>query len=260
MSTAIHPSAIVDPAAELGPGVQVGPGAVIGAQVEIGAGTRIGAYAVLDGRLSLGADNQVSPHAVLGAPPQDVKYAGEPTRVEIGDRNRIREFVTVHRGTPQGRGVTRIGSDTFLMAYSHVAHDAIVEDHAILANAVQLAGHVQVMAWAIVGGCSAVHQFARIGPIAFVGGGSMVELDVPPFCMATGNRARLHGLNTIGLKRRGFGKRELAAAWKAYRLAFKSGLLLDEAIARIEAELLGDCEALGELTGFLRSSERGVTR
>ena len=258
--TKIHERAVVDPAAELDDDVHVGPGAVVGPHVKIGAGTRVGAYVVLDGHLKIGRNNQICPHAVLGTPPQDVKYAEEPTRVEIGDGNRIREFVTIHRGTPQGRGLTRIGSNVFLMAYSHVAHDNIIEDHAILANLVQLGGHVHIMAHAIVGGASAVHQFVRIGAGAFIGGGSMVDMDVPPFCNATGNRARLHGLNTIGLKRRGFGPEKLKAVRQAYRWTFQSRMLSAEAAERIDAELIGLCPELVDFSDFLRSSQRGITR
>ena len=258
--THIHERAVVHRRAQLDEDVHVGPGAIIGPDVQIASGTRIGAYAVLDGHLSIGRQNQICPHAVLGTPPQDVKYADEPTRVEIGDGNRIREFVTVHRGTPQGRGVTRIGSNVFLMAYSHVAHDNIIEDHAIIANLVQLAGHVHIMSHAIVGGASAVHQFVRIGTSSFVGGGSMVDMDVPPFCRATGNRARLHGLNSIGLKRRGFTSAKLKAVRQAYRWTFSGKLLNVEAAERIEAELLEVCPELAEFSEFLRSSQRGITR
>ncbi len=256
----VHPSAVVAEGAELGRDVMVGPGAVVGPDVKIGDGTRIGAHAILDGHTTIGKMCRVFPHAVLGTPPQDLKYSDEPTRLVLGDRNIIREFVTVHRGTPQGRGLTTIGSDVFLMAYSHVAHDNILQDHVIVANNTQLAGHVHLGDYAIVGGVSAIHQFVRVGPHAFIGGGSVVVMDVAPFCKATGNRARLHGINTIGLERRGYDKGQLRAIRKAYRLAFHSNLLAKEAADRIDEQLLEQCPDLRLFTEFLRTSERGVTR
>ncbi len=258
--TQIHATAVVDPRAELASDVEVGPGAVVGPHVCIGARSVIGPYAVLDGHLTMGADNRVFPHAVLGTAPQDLKYENEPTRLELGDRNLVREFVTVHRGTPQGKGVTRIGSDVFLMAYTHVAHDNDLGDRVVLANCVQLAGHVQLGEYAVIGGCSAVHQFVRIGPHAFVGGGTVVVMDVPPFCKATGNRAKLHGLNSVGLSRRGFGEDEIKALRRAYRLAFQSGCLVAEAADRIDREILPTCPPAGVLSTFLRDSPRGITR
>lgn len=258
--TVVHPTAVVDPHAELAPDCEIGPGALIGPHVRIGPRSRIGPYVVLDGRLTLGADNRIFAHAVLGTPPQDLKYADEPTSLEIGERNLVREFVTVHRGTPHGGGVTRIGSDVFLMAYSHVAHDNLIGDHAVVANSVQLAGHVELGEHAVVGGCSAVHQFVRIGAHAFIGGGSVVVMDVPPFCKATGNRARLHGLNSVGIARRGFSNEELRLLRRAYRLAFQSDLLVGEASERIEKEIVPGCPAAAALAVFLRDSKRGMTR
>ena len=240
--------------------MEVGPGAVIGPDVRVGPRTVIGAHAVLDGHLSIGADNRIFPHAVLGTPPQDIKYQNEPTRLEIGDHNLVREFATVHRGTPQGRGVTTIGSDVFLMAYVHVAHDNLLEDHVVVANSVQIAGHVTLGEYAIVGGCCAIHQFVRVGPHAFIGGGSVVVMDIPPFCKATGNRARLHGLNTIGIQRRGFTGDDLRHLRRAYRLAFHSSLLVSEAADQIEREIGPRCAAAKVLAEFLRTSRRGVTR
>jgi UDP-N-acetylglucosamine acyltransferase len=258
--TEVHPSAVVSPGAELAEGVTISAGAVIGPHVRLGARTWIGPYAILDGHTSLGEDCRVYPHAVLGTPPQDLKYHDEPTRLEIGARNLIREFVTIHRGTPQGRGVTRIGSDAFLMAYCHVAHDNELADHVIVANNAQLAGHVDLGAHAIVGGVSAIHQFVRVGAHAFIGGGSVVSMDVAPFCRASGNRARLHGLNHVGLRRRGFSEAELRAVRRAYRLVFYANLLVEEAARRIEAELIAACPALAEFVVFIRTSERGLTR
>jgi UDP-N-acetylglucosamine acyltransferase len=258
--TAIHPTAVVDKNAELGQGVEVGPGAVIGPQVKVGARTTVGTGVVLDGRLTIGQDNHIFPYAVLGTPPQDLKYKNEPTSLEIGDRNLIREFVTIHRGTPQGEGVTRIKSDVFLMAYTHVAHDNLVEDHVVVANSVQIAGHVALGKYAVIGGCSAIHQFVRLGPHTFIGGGSVVVMDVPPFCKATGNRARLHGLNSIGLGRRGFTEQDMLALRRAYRIAFQSDLLVGEAAERIDNEIVPECSRARILSEFLRSSERGITR
>jgi UDP-N-acetylglucosamine acyltransferase len=258
--TDVHPSAVVDKRAELAEGVEVGPGAVIGPDVQVGSRSVIGAHAILDGHLTIGADNRIFPHAVLGTPPQDIKYRNEPTRLEIGDRNLVREFVTVHRGTPQGKGVTAIGSDVFLMAYAHVAHDNLLEDNVVVANSAQIAGHVTLGEHAIVGGCCAVHQFVRVGPHAFIGGGSVVVMDIPPFCKATGNRARLHGLNTIGIKRRGYTDDDLKHLRRAYRLAFQSNLLVSEAAEQIEREISPRCSAAKVLAEFLRTSRRGVTR
>lgn len=256
----VHPTAVVYKGAELGDDVVLGPGAVIGQHVKIGDGTTIGAHAIVDGHTTIGKMCKVFPHAVLGTAPQDLKYSNEPTSLVLGDRNIIREFVTIHRGTPQGRGVTTVGSDVFLMAYCHVAHDNILADNVIVANNSQLAGHVKLDEFAIVGGVSAIHQFVRVGPHAFIGGGSVVVMDVPPFCKATGNRARLHGINTIGLKRRGFDESQLRAVRKAYKLAFHSNLLVREAVERIEEDLLQQCPDLHLFTEFLSTSERGVTR
>jgi UDP-N-acetylglucosamine acyltransferase len=258
--TDVHALAVVDQRAELAEGVEVGPGAVIGPHVRVGARTVIGAHAILDGHLVIGADNRIFSHAVLGTPPQDINYRDEPTRLQIGDRNLIREFATVHRGTPRGKGVTTIGSDVFLMAYAHIAHDNLIEDHVVVANGAQIAGHVTLGEYAIVGGCSAVHQFVRVGPHAFIGGGSVVVMDVPPFCKATGNRARLHGLNTIGVRRRGFDADDVRHLRRAYRLAFQSNLLVHEAADRIEREITPQCRAASMLAEFLRTSRRGITR
>jgi UDP-N-acetylglucosamine acyltransferase len=258
--TDVHPSAVVDQRAELAGGVEIGPGAVIGPDVRVGPRTIVGAHAILDGHLTVGADNRIFPHAVLGTPPQDIKYQNEPTRLQIGDRNLIREFVTVHRGTPQGKGVTTIGSDVFLMAYVHIAHDNLIEDRVVVSNSSQIAGHVTLGEHAIVGGCCAVHQFVRVGSHAFIGGGSVVVMDIPPFCKATGNRARLHGLNTIGVRRRGFTEDDLKHLRRAYRVAFQSNLLVSEAAEQIDREIGPQCPATRVLAEFLRTSRRGVTR
>jgi UDP-N-acetylglucosamine acyltransferase len=257
--TDIHPTAIVDAAAELAAGVKVGPYAVIGPHVTVGAGTSIGAHAVLEGPLALGRDNAVGPFACVGGAPQDLKYAGEPTRLEIGDGNIIREFATVNRGTPGGGGVTRVGSRNMLMAYSHVAHDCVLGDHVVMANGATLAGHVTIEDHAIVGGLVAIHQHVRIGESAFLGGGAMVTLDVPPYCMAAGDRASLHGLNVVGLKRRGMSDEEVGALRTAYRTLFQSGLRLVEAVERARAEG-GASKAVTHLLDFVAGSKRGLCR
>jgi UDP-N-acetylglucosamine acyltransferase len=258
--TCVHPTAVVDPAAKLGPEVEIGPWTVIGSNVTIGAHSVIGAHVVLEGPLTMGIGNHIYPHAVLGTAPQDIKYHNEPTRLEMGDRNLVREFVTIHRGTPQGRGFTRIGSDVFLMAYSHVGHDNLIGNNVVIANSVQLAGHVHLEDYAVIGGCTAIHQFVHIGAHAFVGGGSIVRMDVAPFCKVAGSRARLFGLNSVGLRRRGFSSDQLMTLRRAYRLAFHSNLLAVEAASRIEAELVPLCPQLSEFVAFLRTSERGLTR
>ncbi len=258
--SAVHSTAMVHPQAEIDSGVEIGPGAVIGPEVRIGAGCRIGAYVVMEGRVTLGRENRIFHHAVLGTPPQDFKYQGGPTEVVVGDRNILREFVTVHRGTEHGGGITRIGSDAYLMAYVHVGHDNLIGDGVVLTNAVQLGGHVRVDEWAAVGGCAAVHQFVRVGAHAFVGGGAIVLMDVAPFCKAAGNPARLAGLNSVGLRRRGFGDEKLKLLRRAYRLAFGSKLLCKEAAERIEQEIVPLCPEAARLAEFLRASRRGITR
>lgn len=256
----IHPSAVIDSRAELDSVVEIGPGAVIGPQVRIGAGTVIGPHVVIDGDVTIGRDNRIFAHAVLGTPPQDLKYRNEPTRLVLGDGNLVREFVTIHRGTPHGGGVTRIGSEVFLMAYAHVAHDNHLGDHVVVANSVQVGGHVEIADHAVIGGCSAIHQFVRVGAHAFVGGGSVVVMDVPPFCKAAGNRARLIGLNGIGLRRRGFAPEQVRLLRRAYRLAFKSKMLVAEAAELIEQQILPRCPPVALLVEFLRQpSQRGIT-
>ncbi len=255
----VHPTAIVDPGATLAPGVRVGPYAIIGPDVSIGEGTNVGGHVVIEGRTSIGRDNQIFPFASLGGDPQDLKYGGEPTRLEIGDRNKIREFATMNRGTEVGGGVTRIGDDNLFMAYSHVAHDCRVGDHVVMANAATLAGHVTIEDHAIIGGLVAIHQYSRIGESAILGGGAMVSLDVPPFCVAAGDRARLHGLNVIGLQRRGFDKATISDLRGAYRILFQSSLKLREAIARLR-ERYPDSARVEQLARFVETSERGVCR
>ncbi len=262
----IHPTALVDPKAELADDVEVGPYAVIGPGVRVGAGTTVGAHAVIEGDTLIGRDNRIFQFASIGAAPQDKKYRGEPTRLEIGDGNTFREFVTLNRGTVQDRGVTVIGSDNWLMAYVHVAHDCVIGSHTIFANTTNLGGHVHVGDWAILGGNSQVHQFCKIGAHAMTGAGTVVLHDIPPFVMATGNTAAAHGINSEGLRRRGFTAEAINVLRRAYRTIYKTGLTLDEARAQLAGELAaGDPDAPGRdaielLLGFLRDVTRGIVR
>lgn len=256
----VHETAIVADGAQLGHGVKVGPYAVIGADVVLGARTTVEAHAVIDGDTHLGEGNHVFPFASIGLAPQDLKFGGEKTRVRIGDNNVFREGVTVHRGTAGGGGITEIGSGNLFMAQSHVAHDCHVGSHTIFANAATLAGHVEVSDYATVGAFSAVHQFCRVGPYAFMGGFTVATMDVLPYSKTVGNRpACLFGPNTLGLKRRGFSPEVLAAIRKAYRLLMQSGLPAGEALQRIEAEpLVGECAEVKLLIEFIRTAKRGV--
>jgi len=255
----VHPTAIVAPGARLHATVEVGPYSVIGPQVEIGAGTRVGPHAVIDGRTRLGERNKVFQFASVGAPPQDLKYAGEDSALEIGNENLIREFTTLHKGTKGGGGVTRIGDRNLFMAYAHVAHDCQVGNGCVLANAATLGGHVEVGDNVILGGLAAVHQFTRIGNHAFVAGGTMVVMDVPPFCIAQGDRAELAGINSIGLARHGFDEDRIARVKEAYRILFRSKLPLEEAVERLRTEL-GDQSEIQTLLAFVTTSQRGLTR
>ncbi len=256
----IDPRAVVHEGASLAEGVEVGPFAVIGPHVSVGEGTRIGSHCVVDGHTTLGRGCRVFPYASVGTIPQDLKYAGEESRLEVGDRTVIREFTTVNIGTEGGGGVTRVGADCLLMAYSHVAHDCQLGDHVILANAVNLAGHVVVGEWAVIGGLSAVHQFVRIGAHAFVGGCSAVTLDVPPYVSAAGNRAKLYGLNLTGLRRRGFGDDTLRALRRAYRALFQGKSTLAEAIEGVRRDEVYRVPEVQRFVEFIAESERGVTR
>jgi len=255
----IHPTAIVAPGARLHPSVEVGPYAVIGPQVEIGAGTIVGPHAVIDGRTRLGERNKVFQFASVGAQPQDLKYAGEDSALEIGDENLIREFTTLHKGTTGGGGVTRIGHRNLFMAYAHVAHDCQVGSGCVFANAATLGGHVEIGDHVILGGLAAVHQFTRIGRHAFIAGGSMVVMDVPPFCTAQGDRAELAGVNSIGLARHGYSEDQISRVKEAYRILFRSKLPLEEAVERLQTEL-GDQSEIQVLLGFVTTSHRGLTR
>lgn len=255
----VHPAAIVSPGAKLHPTVEVGPFAVIGPRVEIGAGTSVGPHAVIEGRTRLGERNRVFQFASVGAQPQDLKYAGEDSALEIGNENLIREFTTLHKGTTGGGGVTRIGDRNLFMAYAHVAHDCQVGSGCVFANAATLGGHVEVGDHVILGGLAAVHQHTRIGRHAFVAGGAMVVMDVPPFCTAQGDRAELVGVNTIGLARHGFSEEQIARVKEAYRILFRSKLPLEEAVDRLRTEL-GDQTEIQVLLSFVTTSQRGLTR
>lgn len=255
----IHPTAIVAPTAELHASVEVGPYAIIGPKVRIGAGTVVGPHAVIDGDTTLGQGNHVFHHASVGAAPQDLKYAGEDTKLIIGAENQIREFATLHRGTVGGGGVTKVGNRNLFMAYSHVAHDCLVGSGCVLANCATLAGHVEIGDSVTLGGLSAVHQFTRIGKHAFIAGGSMVAMDVPPYCTAQGDRAELAGLNTGGLTRHGFTEEQIARVKDAYRILFRSKLGLNEALDTLKAQHGGHAE-IDLLLEFIVQSKRGITR
>ncbi len=257
--TRIHSTAIVEPGAKLAADVEIGPYAVIGANVEIGAGTRIGAHTVIAGHTSIGKNNEIFQFASLGAAPQDKKYAGEPTRLEIGDHNTIREFCTFNVGTVQDAGATRLGNDNWMMAYVHLAHDCQIGNHTIFANNSQLAGHVHVADHAILGGFTAVHQFCRIGSHSITAIGTVVLQDIPPFVTASGNTAQPYGINSEGLKRRGFSADAIIRIKRAYKTLYKSGLGLDDARREITA-MVGECPQLQLLIDFLGASTRGIIR
>ncbi|MFN7572487.1 MAG: acyl-ACP--UDP-N-acetylglucosamine O-acyltransferase [Betaproteobacteria bacterium] len=262
----IHPSAQVAAGARLDDDVEIGPLAVIGPRVTLGAGSRIGSHVVIDGRTTLGRNNVVHAHAVLGGPPQDKKYAGEDTALIIGDDNTIREFCTFSTGTVQGGGTTRVGSRNWVMAYVHVAHDCIVGDDCVLANTATLGGHVEVGDWAILGGMCAVHQFVRIGAHAFVGGGSMMVQDLPPYTMCQGYPAQPRGINVEGLKRRGFDAESIALLRRAFKLLYRDNLGAAEAVAAIEALARDEAQTDAQrqplllLAQFVASSTRGIMR
>ena len=263
MASHIHPTALVSSGAELDSTVTVGPYAVIGDGVRIGAGTTIGAHSVIEGPTTIGRDNRIFTHAALGAAPQDMKYRGEPTSLQVGDRNTIREFCTFNRGTAQDVGVTRIGDDNWIMAYVHIAHDVQVGSRAILANNATLAGHVHIGDWVIVGGLTGVHQFCKVGAHAMTGFQSHVAQDVPPFMMAAGHPLSIAGVNAEGLRRRGFSKERLALVKQMRRLVYRDNLTLDNAKAAVAA-LRGSVEGgdvdVNMLLDFLAASTRGIAR
>jgi UDP-N-acetylglucosamine acyltransferase len=255
----IHSTAIIHPSAQLDAGVSVGPYSIIGEQVKIGAGTQVGAHVVIERWTEIGRDNQIFQFASVGAAPQDLKYKGEETWLVLGDRNRIREFATLHRGTPDGGGRTVVGSDNLFMAYSHVAHDCRVHNRVVMANAATLAGHVEVEDNAILGGLMAIHQFCRIGCHTMISGGAMIAQDIPPYTIAQGDRAKTIGINLVGLKRRGFPEATIRGIKNAYRLMFRSGLRLEAALERIELEY-GTIPEVRHFTAFIKESQRGIAR
>ncbi|CAN5338460.1 acyl-ACP--UDP-N-acetylglucosamine O-acyltransferase [soil metagenome] len=255
----IDDRAIVSPEAELAADVEIGPFAVVGPGVSIGSGTRVGPHAVLKGPAAIGRDNRIFQFASVGEDPQDKKYAGEPTRLEIGNGNTIREFCTINRGTVQDRGVTSIGDDNWIMAYVHVAHDCAIGDSTILANNVTLAGHVTVGDYAVLGGFAGVHQYCRLGAHSFLGMFSGVTRDVPDYVTVSGHPAQPHGINAEGLKRRGFTPGQIRNIRNAYRLLYRTGLKLNDARDRL-AEQAQSCPEIAPLVTFLQNSRRGIAR
>jgi len=259
MTGRIDPTARVHPGARLAADVEIGPYCIVGEHVEIGEGSWIGAHVVLDGRVRIGRRNRIFHFASIGAPPQDKKYAGEPTAVEIGDDNTIREYVTMNRGTALDAGVTRVGNENWIMAYVHFAHDCQIGSKTIFANACQLAGHVTVGDWAIFGATTLVHQFVHVGAHAFTGMGTYLPQDLPPYVTAAGNMARPYGINSEGLKRRGFSPDAIQGLKRAYRTLYRSGLGLEEARRELESQVAA-CPPVGAILEFLSRSRRGIIR
>lgn len=255
----IHSTAIVDPAAEIDEGATIGPYAVIGAGVRIGSGTVVNSHAVIRGETRIGHDNRIFQFASVGEDPQDKKYGGEATRLEIGHRNVIREFSTIHRGTVQDRGVTQIGDDNLFMAYTHVAHDCVIGNQIIMANAASLAGHVQVDDYAILGGFTLVHQFCRIGQHSFAAMGSVLSRDIPPYVVVGGRPTKPHGINTVGLERHGFGSEALRQIKKAYKILYKAGFKLEEAVNLLR-DMAAENPEIAPLFEFLQNTGRSIIR
>ena len=257
MSTEIHPTAVIDPNARLGLDVRVGPYAIIEHDCVIGDSTRIDSFGQIKAHTTLGSNNHVHSYACLGGTPQDLKYRGGNTRLEIGDGNCFREFVTVNRGTEEGGGVTKLGSGILVMAYAHIAHDCRLDDGVIMANAATLAGHVLVDRMAVIGGLCAIHQFVRIGEFAYIGGMTGVSQDVPPFMLVAGERGWLHNLNLIGLRRRGIDKQTLSALKSAFKMIWRSDMTRTKALEKVTLEL-GHYPEVRQLVEFVQASERGV--
>ena len=256
----IHPTALVDPSARIGAKVSIGAYSVIGAHVQIGEGTVVGPHVVIEGPTRIGRDNRIAQFASLGGDPQDQKFAGETTELVIGDRNLIREFVTINRGTGEGGGVTSIGDDNWLLAYVHIAHDCRIGNHTVFSSFAALAGHVEIGDWVIISGYAGVHQFGKVGAHAFIAMGCLVGADVPPFLMmANEQTGRPRGLNAVGLKRRGFSAERIAAIKRAYRTLYMAGLPLAEARAQL-AEQARESEDVREMLDFLERSERSLAR
>jgi UDP-N-acetylglucosamine acyltransferase len=255
----IHPTALVDPSARAAEGVEIGAYSVIDADVELGVGCRIGPHVVIRGPTRIGAGTRIYQFASIGEDPQDKKYGGEPTRLEIGERNTVREYVTINRGTVQDRGLTRVGDDNWIMAGVHIAHDCDVGDHTVLANGTTLAGHVKIGDHAVLGGYTLVHQFCRIGQHAFTAYGARLNKDVPPFVRVSEGRSRPRGINAEGLKRRGFDEAALKQLREAYRILYRSGLTLEAAIDRLRA-METEAPVITPLRRFLQNSDRSILR
>ncbi|BFM15291.1 acyl-ACP--UDP-N-acetylglucosamine O-acyltransferase [Maricurvus nonylphenolicus] len=255
----IDPRAIIDPSAKLGANVDVGPWSIIGPDVEIGDNTVVESHVVIKGPTVIGQNNRIYQFATVGEGTPDLKYQGEPTRLVIGDNNVIREGVTIHRGTVQDRNETTIGNDNLLMAYVHVGHDSVIGNHCVLVNNASLAGHVHVDDWAILGGYTLIHQFCRIGAHCFTGMGSAIGKDVPAYVMVTGNPASAKSINAEGLRRRGFNKDEIATINKAFKLVYRRGLTVDEALAEL-TKLAENCSAVLPIIESLKTSSRGIVR
>jgi UDP-N-acetylglucosamine acyltransferase len=258
MPTFIHPTALVDEGASIGGDCYIGPYCVVGGSVRLGEKVRLDSHVVVDGETTIGDETHVFPFVSIGLPPQDLKYAGEPTSVEIGERNNIREFVTIHRGTDGGGGLTRIGDDCLLMAQAHVAHDCSVGNNVIMANAATLAGHVEIADRANIGAYSGVHQFCRVGLEAFVGGYSVVVKDAPPFAIIQGNHAKCYGLNKVGLKRRGYSKDTIEKLHRAYHMFLSAKLNTSQALEKMKE--IKDCSEVDLLIEFIETSKRGVVK
>lgn len=259
----VHPTALVDPGAELAADVEIGPYCVVGPKTRIGAGTVLASHVVVAGRTTIGRRNRFAAFCAIGGVPQDKKYAGEDTELVIGDDNTVRESCTISIGTAQGGGVTRIGSDNWIMATVHIAHDCAIGDHTILANVVTLAGHVTIGDWAVLGGLSGVHQFCSVGPHAMAGGGSVILRDIPPYVICNGNPAAPHGINSEGLKRRGFDPETVNLLRRAYKTLYRDGLTVAEAVAELErmaVEHPGAAVAVRDLKDFVQNSQRGIIR
>jgi len=255
----IHPTAIVDTSVKLGANVHVGPYTVISGDVTIGEGTTIGSHSTIDSYSDIGPNCRIYPHVSIGAPPQAIRYKGEKTTTKIGRGSIIREFVTIHRGTAFGGGSTEVGEENFLMAYSHIAHDCRMGKRVIMANNATLGGHITIGDFVTIGGLTAIHQFVRIGDYAYVGGKSALVKDIIPFVIAAGDRAKLHGINKVGLRRMGFSEETITAIRKAYRTLFRLGLTINEAMERLAAQ--GPLDPSVELIlNFIKSTERGITR
>jgi len=259
MSSFIHPTAIVADGAQIGEGCHIGPFCTVGEQVRLAPGVRLDSHIVVDGDTSIGEETHIFPFVSVGLAPQDLKYAGEPTATRIGKRNHIREFVTIHRGTNGGGGLTQLGDDNLLMAQAHVAHDCSIGNNVIMANAATLAGHVEIADRANVGAYSGVHQFCRVGLEAFVGGYSVVVKDAPPYAIIQGNHAKCYGLNKVGVKRRGYSKETIEKLHHAYHLLLTAKLNTTQAVERIKDEIK-DCKEVDILVEFIESSKRGIVK